>query len=76
VKDEKKLLKIKKKSGLARFSGTGGDDHQFFMWPKVNSLRTDGDFVTKGNSLRTDGDFCYQGRDIDIAKAIEIVKTY
>jgi hypothetical protein len=38
-KDEKKLLKIKKnkKSGRARFSGTGGDDHQllFFMWPYI-----------------------------------------
>jgi hypothetical protein len=26
-----------KKSGRARFSGTGGDDHQFFfMWPYID----------------------------------------
>jgi hypothetical protein len=32
------FLKKKKKSGRARFSGTGGDDHQFFfMWPNIFS---------------------------------------
>jgi hypothetical protein len=35
-----KIKHLKKKSGFARFSGTGGDDHQFlfFMWPYVEYL--------------------------------------
>jgi hypothetical protein len=31
-KTKKNFLKIKKKSGRARFSGTGEDDHQFFFY--------------------------------------------
>jgi hypothetical protein len=31
-KNEKNTFLNKKKSGRARFSGTGGDDHQFFLY--------------------------------------------